>query len=205
MYTITREIAQAGANFMSGIGIRENLQLQLVVKNADTTYTSLQELVGQKLKMHILLKWTTSLQQHSKWSPRERALITLNSVSTKSLVPETASLGEIVTGDFSEKLLGRGGFGSDEDAYRNQVDFDFDEIKHQQQMTRVVQLGMACTLPEPNLRPHSKRLIQALYGDWSLSLPTSYHSQVAALPSSISFPDYPSVTDPLLSNKDIVR
>jgi hypothetical protein len=56
MYTITREIAQAGANFMSGIGIRENLQLQLVVKNADTTYTSLQELVGQKLKMHILLK-----------------------------------------------------------------------------------------------------------------------------------------------------
>ncbi|KAG0612476.1 hypothetical protein M758_6G031100 [Ceratodon purpureus] len=94
---------------------------------------------------------------------------------------------------------------SDVDAYafRNQVDFDFDEVKHRQQMTRVVQLGMSCTLPEPSLRPHSKRLIQALYGDWNMSLPPSYASSESALSSSCSasFEDYhSSATDPLLSN-----
>ena len=63
---------------------------------------------------------------------------------------------------------------SDEDANRNQVDFDFDEIKHQQQMTRVVQLGMACTLPEPNFRPHwSLLLITAKL----LLFPAPFHSQ----------------------------
>ncbi|KAG0576760.1 hypothetical protein KC19_5G105900 [Ceratodon purpureus] len=69
--------------------------------------------------------------------------------------------------------------------------FDFHEVKRRQQITRVLQLGMSCTLPDASLRPHSNRLIQALYGDWSVSLPIlppSYAGlSVSYLPSSTSF------------------
>ncbi|KAG0626571.1 hypothetical protein M758_2G135500 [Ceratodon purpureus] len=42
-----------------------------------------------------------------------------------------------------------------------------DEVM-KQQITRVLQLGMLCCLPEANLRPHSNQLLPALYGDWNL-------------------------------------
>ena len=64
--------------------------------------------------------------------------------------------------------------GAHADAFRNQVDFDWDEVKHRQQITRALRLAMACTLPEPYLRPHSNRLIQALYDDWPVTLPPSF-------------------------------
>ncbi|KAG0575430.1 hypothetical protein M758_5G004100 [Ceratodon purpureus] len=42
-----------------------------------------------------------------------------------------------------------------------------------QQVTRVLQLGILCTMPDPSVRPRTERLLQALKGDWSVSLPAS--------------------------------
>jgi serine/threonine protein kinase len=42
-----------------------------------------------------------------------------------------------------------------------------------QQATLVLHLGILCTMPDPSLRPRTERLLQALKGDWTLSLPTS--------------------------------
>ncbi|KAG0557362.1 hypothetical protein KC19_11G123500 [Ceratodon purpureus] len=47
-----------------------------------------------------------------------------------------------------------------------------------QQVTRVLHLGLLCTMSDPSLRPRTNRLLQALRGDWNESLPASRHTRL---------------------------
>lgn len=57
-----------------------------------------------------------------------------------------------------------------------------------QQVTSVLHLGMLCTLLNPPLRPSTNRLMQALSGDWRMSLPPSRWDSSASTLSLFSTP-----------------